>query len=74
MSLRNVPTQVPFIDRNGKVSQPWVLFFSLLAKDVAGWQPPNFADADATENTVYYSTTASKLVYKDSGGTVHNLY
>lgn len=38
------------------------------------WQPPSFADADAPNNSIYYSTTASKLVYKDAGSTVHNLY
>ena len=36
--------------------------------------PISQADADAANNTIYYSTTASKLVYKDSGGVVNNLY
>ena len=36
--------------------------------------PPSMADASAKNNSIYYSTTASKLVYKDSGGTVNNLY
>ena len=36
--------------------------------------PTSSTDASASNNSVYYSTTASKLVYKDSGGTVHNLY
>lgn len=38
------------------------------------WQPASMADASAANNTVYYSTTASKLVYKDSGGVVNALY
>lgn len=38
------------------------------------FKPPSMADSAAEVNTVYYSTTASKLVYKDSGGTVRNLY
>lgn len=33
-----------------------------------------YADADAPNSTLYYSTTQSKLVWKDSGGTVRNLY
>jgi hypothetical protein len=37
-------------------------------------QPASLADSAATNNSIYYSTTASKLVYKDSGGTVNNLY
>jgi len=36
--------------------------------------PVSLADASAPNNSIYYSTTASKLVYKDSGGTVNNLY
>jgi hypothetical protein len=36
--------------------------------------PAHLADASAANDTVYYSTTAGKLVYKDSGGTVNNLY
>lgn len=45
------------------------------AFDATGaWEPPSMADSSAPNNSVYYSTTASKLVYKDSGGTVNNLY
>lgn len=36
--------------------------------------PATLADAAADNGTVYYSSTASKLVYKDSGGTVNALY
>ena len=35
---------------------------------------PSLADADAANSTLYYSTTQSKLVWKDSGGTVNDLY
>lgn len=34
----------------------------------------SLADSAAENSTLYYSTTASKLVWKDSGGTVNNLY
>jgi hypothetical protein len=37
-------------------------------------QPASMADSAATNNSIYYSTTASKLVYKDAAGTVNNLY
>ena len=37
-------------------------------------QPVQLADASAANDSIYYSTTASKLVYKDAGGTVNNLY
>lgn len=36
--------------------------------------PPSLSNASAPNNSLYYSTDASKLVYKDSGGTVNNLY
>jgi len=36
--------------------------------------PVTSADADAPNNSIYYSTDSSKLVYKDSGGTINDLY
>jgi len=38
------------------------------------WNPPSIADVNAVNNSVYYSTDAGKLVYKDSGGTPNQLY
>jgi len=38
------------------------------------FKPPSLADAEAQNNSIYYSTTQSKLVYKDSGGIVNDLY
>ncbi len=67
------PIQSPIM-RNGAMTQEWVLFFTKLALVAQNWQPPSFLDANAPDNTVYYSTTGSKLSYKDSGGTVHALY
>lgn len=37
-------------------------------------QPLTMTDAEAENNTVYYSTTQSKLSYKDPSGSVHTLY
>jgi hypothetical protein len=37
-------------------------------------KPASLADSAAPNGSIYYSTTASKLVFKDSGGTVNNLY
>jgi hypothetical protein len=37
-------------------------------------KPASLADGDAANDSVYYSTTQSKLVYKDSGGSVNDLY
>lgn len=51
--------------------------------DVNGWvlvrpdasiQPAQLADADAANDSLYFSTDANKLAYKDSGGVVNNLY
>ena len=38
------------------------------------YQPARLADSAATNNSMYYSTTQSKLVYKDSSGIVNLLY
>jgi len=38
------------------------------------WHPPTVADASADNNSVYYSSDQSKLVYKDPSGTVNALY
>lgn len=37
-------------------------------------KPVSLADTDAPNGSIYYSTTQSKLVYKDSGGGVNALY
>jgi hypothetical protein len=39
-----------------------------------GFQPPSLADTAAANNCIYFSTTANKLVFKDSAGVVHPLY
>jgi hypothetical protein len=36
--------------------------------------PPHLADSAAANDSIYYSTDASKLAYKDSGGVVNALY
>ena len=50
------------IDTNGK---------SIFSGEI---EPASMANASASNNSIYYSTDASRLVYKDSGGTVNNLY
>ena len=37
-------------------------------------KPASLSDAAAKNHSIYYSTTASKIVYKDNSGTVHALY
>lgn len=38
------------------------------------YQPPSLSDAKAPKGSVYYSTDAAKLVFKDFSSTVHPLY
>lgn len=38
------------------------------------YHPFSSTDAAAPTNSLYYSTDAAKLVYKDTGSVVHNLY
>lgn len=55
-------------------------FFNIVAEKAGrvdengAFQPPSLADNDANNNSVYYSTTQSKLVYKDNSGVVNDLY
>lgn len=51
-----------------------VVPFNRFNDGITPWQPPSLADTDAPKNSVYFSTTATKLVYKGSDGTVHALY
>ena len=37
-------------------------------------QPASLADTAAANGTIYYSTTAGKLVFKDGSGAVNPLY
>ena len=39
-----------------------------------GIRPASMADSSAPNNSFYYSTTASKLAFKDAGGVVNALY
>ena len=51
----------------------WYIFNDKLATST----PQNFpavSDANAPNSTLYYSSTATKLVWKDSAGVVNNLY
>lgn len=38
------------------------------------FKPVSLADSVASNNSIYYSTDQSKLVYKDASGTVNDLY
>jgi hypothetical protein len=80
MPLKQPPVQNKMTNDRGLASQVWNLWFGsvvrLLAvvRDDKSFAPVTLADADAANNSIYYSSTQSKLVYKDSGGTVNDLY
>ncbi|MEO8082682.1 MAG: DUF3168 domain-containing protein [Ardenticatenales bacterium] len=42
--------------------------------DLVGSRPSHSTDAAAVNDSLFYSTSQSKLAYKDSSGTVHPLY
>ena len=51
--------------------------WNVINDSIATATPQNFpavADANAPNSTIYYSTTATKLVWKDASGIVNNLY
>lgn len=47
---------------------------NIVYSNLTAYQPPSISDANAPKGSIYFSITASKLVYKDSAGAVHNLY
>ena len=80
MPLNPPPTRDETTTGTGHFPQTWIQWFdsifrltSILRND-GTIEPVTLADADAANNSIYYSSTASKLVYKDSGGTVNALY
>ena len=65
----------PILQNNSQiVDVVWYNFFRDIANKANALQPQSLQDADASNNTIYYSLTQLKLVYKDSGGVVNNLY
>ena len=58
--IANNPTSVPYV--------------KMFADGLIPYAPVSYTNAAAPNNTIFYSTTDSKLSYKDPGGTVHSLY
>lgn len=80
MPRNNAPIQQPMIVNNGLSQAVWVKWFGVISRAVnyirndGSLEPVSLSDAAAINNSIYYSTDQSKLVYKDSGGTVNVLY
>lgn len=78
MALRQPPIQERIA--NTLLGQVWVQWFLsvyrrlVIVNDDNSITLPSLADGDAANSTLYYSTTQGKLVWKDSGGTVNDLY
>ena len=79
MPLRTPPTQQN-INTGGRVSRAWHLWFDSMfrllgnVRDDKSIQPIRLEDANAQKDSIYYSITQSKLVYKDDLGVVNVLY
>ena len=60
--------------------QTWQLWLTLIGDRVDAVRqdksiaPPQIADTDATDGSIYYSTDQNKLVFKDFSGVVNDLY
>lgn len=80
MPFNNAPIQQPVLLNNNNHTNIWVKWFALISRAVryiredGSLEPVSLADADAQNNSIYYSTDQSKLVFKDSGGVVNDLY
>lgn len=75
------PIQQQPIDQSGFFGRVWSMWFSSIKsafdariRNDGSFIPPSLADSTAENNSIYYSTTQSKLVYKDASGTVNDLY
>jgi len=81
MPLNNdAPIQQGALLENNRFHNIWVKWFSIISKATryirsdGSIEAVSLADADAADNSIYYSTDAGKLVYKDSSSVVNNLY
>jgi hypothetical protein len=80
MPFNEPPIQNQVLLTNGIAQNVWVKWFGIISKAATlirndgSLEMPSIADADAVNNSIYFSTTQSKLVYKDSGGVVNDLY
>ncbi len=80
MAFPKIPDGIrPAMEKAGLIA-----LFLWLAQDFTSWvsaliwpdnsfKLPSLADSAANNNSLYYSTTVSKVVWKDSAGVVHNL-
>ena len=79
MPLKPPPNQQR-LNEGGIPSPTWLQWFSNVTRFLKGvnqdlsYAPPSLADSEAGNNSIYYSTTQSKLVYKDNVGVVNDLY
>jgi len=79
MALNQPPIQVPLVIAD-KTPEVWIKWFSSITRALGlvrtdgSIAMASLLDADAANNSLYYSLDQSKLVYKDSTGTVNDLY
>jgi hypothetical protein len=83
LTVQTVTSSEPGVVARGASGQTADLFqaqdsggnpLSSLAKADGSFGPAHLSDSAASNDSVYYSTTQNKLVYKDSSGTVNPLY
>lgn len=80
MPLNKTPIQQNITSQTGRADRIWIGWFNNIERLLTNIrndksiEPASLADADAQNNSIYYSTDQSKLVYKDSGGVINDLY
>jgi len=81
MIIKNAPIQDVTLRSGGQFVQSWIKWFGSLVSALNNLQNENggiipvaMADADAANNTIYYSTDSGKLTYSDLTGVKHALY
>ena len=67
--------QQPIVSEGNKlVDRVWYNFFNDIFNKTKFITPQQLDDASAPNNTIYYSISYTKLVYKDVNGVVNVLY
>lgn len=80
MPLRPPPNQSLVTTERNEFRPTWQEWFQAVfrltskIRDDGSLEMAVLSDAQASNNTLYYSTTQGKLCYKDTSGVVNDLY
>lgn len=71
---REIPLVPTNISNLGELARRLATTINIMLRSPVYLRPIKSYDADAPNETIYYSLDANKLVYKNDSGVVNNLY